>query len=66
MHSGRRLLLSFDEKPRSIGRWADRVGQVTAKTNEDIRAILIRADGYVAWSAADGHSLETALARWFG
>jgi len=66
MHSGRGLLLSFDDKPRSIGGWADRVDHVTAKTDEDIDAVLIRPDGYIAWSVADGQPLETALARWFG
>ena len=48
------------------GRWADRVDYVTARTAEDIDAVLIRPDGYIAWSGADGQNLETALARWFG
>jgi 2-polyprenyl-6-methoxyphenol hydroxylase-like FAD-dependent oxidoreductase len=66
MHSGRGLLLSFDETPRSIGHWAGRVDQVKARTDEDIDAVLLRPDGYIAWSAADGQPLEAALARWFG
>jgi 2-polyprenyl-6-methoxyphenol hydroxylase-like FAD-dependent oxidoreductase len=66
MHSGRGLLLSLDGTPRSTGRWADRVDHVTAKTAEDIDAVLIRPDGYIAWSATDEQPLETALARWFG
>jgi hypothetical protein len=66
LHSGRGLLLSFDDKPRPIGRWTDRIDHVTAKTEEDIDAVLIRPDGYIAWSSADGQPLETALARWFG
>ena len=65
-HSGRGLLLSFDDEPRSIDRWADRVDHVTAKTDEDIDAVLIRPDGYIAWSATDGQPLEAALTRWFG
>jgi DNA invertase Pin-like site-specific DNA recombinase len=32
----------------------------------DIDAVLIRPDGYIAWSGTDGQPLETALARWFG
>ncbi|HEY3749876.1 MAG TPA: hypothetical protein VGL80_11780 [Pseudonocardiaceae bacterium] len=45
---------------------ADRVDHVTAKTDEDIDAVLIRPDGYIAWTAADEQPLETALARWLG
>jgi hypothetical protein len=65
-HSGRGLLLSLDDTPRSVGRWADRVDHVAAKTAEDIDAVLIRPDGCIAWSAADEQPLETALGRWFG
>ncbi|MDT7564058.1 MAG: hypothetical protein QOG76_2682, partial [Pseudonocardiales bacterium] len=66
MHSGRGLLLSLDDTPRSIDGWADRVDHVRAKTHEDIDAVLIRPDGYIAWSGSDGQPLETALTRWFG
>jgi 2-polyprenyl-6-methoxyphenol hydroxylase-like FAD-dependent oxidoreductase len=66
MHSGRGLLLSFDDTPRSVGRWADRVDHVRAKTDEAIDAVLIRPDGYIAWSATDDQPLEAALAQWFG
>jgi 2-polyprenyl-6-methoxyphenol hydroxylase-like FAD-dependent oxidoreductase len=34
MHSGRGLLLSLDDTPRSVGRWADRVDHVTAGSGE--------------------------------
>ena len=64
--SGRGLLLCLDGKPRSLGRWADRVDHVTARADEDLDAVLVRPDGYIAWSAADAHRLETALAQWFG
>jgi 2-polyprenyl-6-methoxyphenol hydroxylase-like FAD-dependent oxidoreductase len=66
MHSGRGLLLSFDGAPRRVGGRADRVDHVMAKTDEGLGAVLIRPDGYIVWSGADGQSLETALARWFG
>jgi hypothetical protein len=66
MHTGRGLHLSLDDKPRSIDGWSDRVDHVRAKTDEDIDAVLIRPAGYIAWSAADGQSLDTALVRWFG
>ncbi|WP_019925089.1 FAD-dependent monooxygenase [Nocardia sp. BMG111209] len=66
LHSGRGVLLSCDGKPRSIDAWADRVDHVTAETDEDIDAVLIRPDGYIAWSAAGSQPLEAALTRWFG
>ncbi|WP_158821486.1 FAD-dependent monooxygenase [Granulicella sp. S156] len=66
MHSGRGLLLSLDETPRSTGGWADRVDHVVAKTKEDLAAVLVRPDGYIVWSANEGPSLEAALTRWFG
>ncbi|MEU7141920.1 FAD-dependent monooxygenase [Nocardia sp. NPDC046473] len=66
MHSGRGLLLSLDDTPRSIERWSDRVDHVTAKADGDSTSVLIRPDGYIAWSATDEQPLETALTRWFG
>ncbi|MET4428639.1 FAD-dependent monooxygenase [Mycolicibacterium sp. 624] len=66
MHSGRGLLLSLDDTPRSIDRWADRVDHVTAKSDEDIDTVLIRPDGYIVWSSADPQPLETVLTQWFG
>lgn len=66
MHSGRGLLLSLDDMPRSVDGWGDRVDHVMAKTEEDINAVLIRPDGYIAWCSTDGQPLDTALARWFG
>ncbi|MDI6409289.1 FAD-dependent oxidoreductase [Streptomyces albus] len=74
MHSGRGLLLSLDGKQRPVGGRSDRVDHitaktadhVTAKTEEEGEALLIRPDGYVAWTAGDGTPLESALARWFG
>ena len=41
--------------------WADRVDHATA----DGERLLVRPDGYVAWSAGDG-DLRAALARWCG
>ncbi|MEU8587380.1 FAD-dependent monooxygenase [Streptomyces sp. NPDC048664] len=69
MHSGRGLLLSLDGRHRPIEGWADRVDHVTAETgevSEDGDAVLIRPDGYIAWSSTHDASVETALARWFG
>lgn len=66
LHSGRGLLLSLDDTPRSIDRWSDRVDHVTAKADDDTTTVLVRPDGYIAWSATDDEPLEAALTRWFG
>ncbi|MGW4246902.1 FAD-dependent monooxygenase [Nocardia sp. NPDC004722] len=66
LHSGRAVLLSLDGTPRSIDGWSDRIDLVTAKSEEDPAAVLIRPDGYVVWSDTDPEPLETALTRWFG
>jgi hypothetical protein len=44
----------------SVG-WADRVDHTTAGSER----LLVRPDGYVAWSAGKG-DLRAALARWCG
>lgn len=51
--------------------WHDRVITVSATATGDApTALLIRPDGYVAWSSADAEpaveTLRTALAQWFG
>ncbi|MGW1741778.1 FAD-dependent oxidoreductase [Nocardia sp. NPDC001965] len=66
LRSGRGLLLSLDDTPRSIDHWSDRVDHVVAAADEGAVTVLIRPDGYIAWSATDTEPLETALARWFG
>ncbi|MDT4991009.1 MAG: rifampicin monooxygenase, partial [Actinoplanes sp.] len=32
----------------------------------DVPAVLLRPDGHVAWAGEDQHTLEVALAKWFG
>ncbi|MFD9791862.1 FAD-dependent monooxygenase [Streptomyces sp. NPDC059070] len=69
MRSGRGLLLSLDGRPRPVGDRADRVEHIMAKTEEDLDgagALLVRPDGYLAWTDTDGTPLQEALARWFG
>lgn len=54
--------------------WADRVGVVTAAPPsgsplDDVAALLVRPDGYVAWAGRSGQEadgLSGALTRWFG
>jgi bifunctional hydroxylase/dehydrase len=54
--------------------WADRVKVITARPCagsplDDVAALLVRPDGYVAWAARPGQEadgLPGALARWFG
>ncbi|MEU4932462.1 FAD-dependent monooxygenase [Streptomyces yokosukanensis] len=66
MHSGRGLLLSLDGNNRTTGGRGDRVDHVTAESDDDMDAVLIRPDGHIAWTGTDSTPLETALARWFG
>ncbi|MEW1779982.1 FAD-dependent monooxygenase [Streptomyces sp. NPDC086777] len=75
MHSGRGLLLSLDGRHRDVGDRSDRsdrVEHVVAECGEEVEgaegaeALLVRPDGYIVWSTADGVPLETALTRWFG
>ncbi|WP_326565456.1 FAD-dependent monooxygenase [Amycolatopsis rhabdoformis] len=50
--------------------WQDRVDTATATLADDVTALLIRPDGYVAWASSDAQpdatGLEKALTRWFG
>lgn len=46
--------------------WRQRVDYVRATAGEDATSMLIRPDGYVAWSGHDPMTLEDALTRWFG
>ncbi|MFB7724185.1 FAD-dependent monooxygenase [Nocardia sp. NPDC056100] len=66
LHSGRGLLLNFDDAPRSIDRWSAHVDQVVAEADQDATTVLIRPDGHIAWTANDERPLESALAQWFG
>jgi 2-polyprenyl-6-methoxyphenol hydroxylase-like FAD-dependent oxidoreductase len=69
--TGRPLLLDLAADPelRALAEpWAGRVDVVTAECAEaPADALLIRPDGFVAWSTpADQASLLAALTRWFG
>jgi hypothetical protein len=60
LRTGRFVLLAPEADGVPDG-WADRVDHATAGGER----LLVRPDGYVAWSAGDG-DLRAALARWCG
>jgi 3-(3-hydroxy-phenyl)propionate hydroxylase len=78
LHGARPLLLNLG-KPGSfpLGPWADRIRVIEATYagawNLPVlgvvaapEALLIRPDGYVAWTADSGAALRDALTTWFG
>jgi 2-polyprenyl-6-methoxyphenol hydroxylase-like FAD-dependent oxidoreductase len=66
MHDGRGLLL--DRTGRlSVTGWADRVDHVVDASEElDVRAVLLRPDGHVAWVGEDQRDLIGSMSTWFG
>jgi bifunctional hydroxylase/dehydrase len=77
LHSAQGVLLdlSDDAEMRDLASgWKDRVVTVTAGLETadaagplaGSAAVLLRPDGYVAWTAMDAGDLSTALHRWFG
>jgi 2-polyprenyl-6-methoxyphenol hydroxylase-like FAD-dependent oxidoreductase len=48
------------------GDWVGRVAYVQAVADEPAPSMLVRPDGYVAWSGTDPVELRSALTRWFG
>lgn len=47
--------------------WSDRVDRIAATVrNGTTTSMLIRPDGYVAWSGTEPTALTDALGRWFG
>lgn len=77
LHEGRGVLLDLadDEVLRQEAQgWSDRVDIVPATLADPFAvdelaatdALLVRPDGYVAWTSPDGGDLKTALSGWFG
>ncbi|MCS6562337.1 FAD-dependent monooxygenase [Curtobacterium poinsettiae] len=50
----------------TIAPWDDRVDHVPLATTHEQTSMLIRPDGFVAWSHTDPASLTEALSAWFG
>jgi len=75
LHGGGGVLLDFTLglSRGVVGGWADRVRLVRAATPDDletdaqdVRAVLLRPDGHIAWTNGCGIPLGVALHRWFG
>ncbi|MGV9558618.1 FAD-dependent monooxygenase [Streptomyces sp. NPDC003522] len=74
LHTARGVLLVTDAAAQAADLaqdWADRVDIVTATftpaPHTPLDAVLVRPDGYVAWTApGSDHTLTDALTRWFG
>jgi 2-polyprenyl-6-methoxyphenol hydroxylase-like FAD-dependent oxidoreductase len=73
LHQGRPVLLDLSggRVGEAARGWADRVDIVAGSADVEMRALLIRPDGYVAWAADtfdadDEKTLRAALQRWFG
>ncbi|MFM0200138.1 FAD-dependent monooxygenase [Paraburkholderia fungorum] len=71
---GKGLLLDFDTRPSLqalASRWSSRITYVgsDAKDRLDLSAVLVRADGFVAWAGEASPDLaeaSQAASRWFG
>jgi hypothetical protein len=73
---GRAVLLDLADSPAvraAVEDWADQVAVIQARTDElpDVSAVLIRPDGYVAWTLRTGadfdpSTLTASLTRWLG
>jgi bifunctional hydroxylase/dehydrase len=65
LHRARGVLVGSDAPAEATG-WADRVDVVQTAPGDDVRPVLIRPDGYVAWIGPGSGDLTGALKRWFG
>ncbi|MGW4398720.1 FAD-dependent monooxygenase [Amycolatopsis nivea] len=66
LHQGRGLVLDRTER-LTVDGWTDRVDLLADSAAAlDAPAVLLRPDGYIAWTGEDQHELNHQLARWFG
>lgn len=68
LRSGRGLYLTSgndDKNDAVLRRWKSRVNSLNVNTPEGID-LLIRPDGYVAWTSDATEPISDALERWFG
>ncbi|MFD4546129.1 FAD-dependent monooxygenase [Streptomyces sp. NPDC058251] len=77
LHPARGVLITADasdDTSRTAAGWSDRVDLVRVRSfpagpeegGAATESVLIRPDGYIAWTAPDGGGLVAALRRWFG
>lgn len=78
LHQGRGVLLAAGAEPApDVTRWQDRISTVEADLLETWclptlgqvpapRAVLVRPDGYIAWTDSSAMHQGQALDRWFG
>ncbi|MGW7439699.1 FAD-dependent monooxygenase [Streptomyces sp. NPDC054849] len=77
LHPARGVLITADasdDTSRTAAGWSDRVDVVRVKSfpagpeegGAETESVLVRPDGYIAWTAPDGGGLTAALRRWFG
>ncbi|WP_326589416.1 FAD-dependent monooxygenase [Streptomyces brevispora] len=77
LHPARGVLITADATGATAATaagWSDRVDVVHVRTfpagpeegGATTESVLVRPDGYIAWTAPAGGGLEAALQRWFG
>ncbi|WP_141579114.1 FAD-dependent monooxygenase [Actinomadura sp. WMMA1423] len=69
LHSARGLLITGDEETARLAQgWTDRIDIITTPPpGPGLDTVLVRPDGYVAWTSPGGDQpITRALGRWFG
>lgn len=67
LHDARPVLIDNDGSLRGAAApWTDRVEHIELAGGGELASMLIRPDGYVAWSLTDPTDVSTAIRTWFG